>query len=445
MAVKKRTQNTWRDLNAEKGKGVSGQCDVHTCKKKWIKEVGSEIKEKVLLTPRWQTWPGKSRLSEKEFSKKVFLLSLFASNSDMLGSSLHFLAAFLVFLLCLQGQEGSQTRHANSKKSDPFLTALARKSNVSSLAKFLTEPQLGTSWYNPDGPTPNFMSEEMNGTVYRSRLGEDALLSCRVTSLERDLVSWFRRDSEDQLPVVLTVGFKPHSSENRFILDFKEPNDYRLRIQSVQWRDKGIYLCQLSVYPPKLMWSRLELGPPVVHRLDGDSNPVRELHYDSGSTIELVCRVKRPPLYHVTVMWTVTKVETGSETSEKTGSASGKKKKKRKVRRIKSVLNQDVTRGGVKVDTGRDERTGNLISRLSLARAHQTDTGKYTCMLWKDGKPDGPRGLDDSISVHVLRGENTEAIQSAGSSNFLSVFCFILAVIWSSWSMFTESIFYKDC
>ena len=54
------------------------------------------------------------------------------------------------------------------------------------------EPELGTSWYDPAGPTPNFVSGQSNGTTYTARLGEDALLDCRVTSLEKDLVSWFR-------------------------------------------------------------------------------------------------------------------------------------------------------------------------------------------------------------------------------------------------------------
>ncbi len=71
-----------------------------------------------------------------------------------------------------------------------------------------------------------------------------------MTALERDLVSWLfvggeevrRRHHRKQRkppPVVLTVGFKPHSAENRFILDFKPPNNYRLRIRNVQWRDEG--------------------------------------------------------------------------------------------------------------------------------------------------------------------------------------------------------------
>ena len=42
---------------------------------------------------------------------------------------------------------------------------------------------------------------------------------------------------------------------------------------------------------------------PVVHLLDGDENPVADLHYDEDTTVEMVCRVKRPPLYHVSVQW----------------------------------------------------------------------------------------------------------------------------------------------
>ena len=76
------------------------------------------------------------------------------------------------------------------------------------------------------------------------------------------------------------------------------------------------------------------------------------------------------------------------------------------------ILNQDVTRGGVKVDTGRDSKTGYLISRLSLINAQVTDIGNYTCRLssWPQARPN-TKGLYDTISVHVLQGENTEAIQ----------------------------------
>ena len=81
------------------------------------------------------------------------------------------------------------------------------------------------------------------------------------------------------------------------------------------------------------------------------------------------------------------------------------------------ILNRDVTRGGVKVDTGRDSKSGYLISRLSLANAQITDIGNYTCRLssWPSERPN-LRGLHDTISVHVLQGENTEAIQQESNS-----------------------------
>ncbi len=50
-----------------------------------------------------------------------------------------------------------------------------------SLNQFFQEPKLGTTWYNPDGPTPTFAQEQKNGTTYTARLGSDILLSCIVS------------------------------------------------------------------------------------------------------------------------------------------------------------------------------------------------------------------------------------------------------------------------
>ena len=73
-----------------------------------------------------------------------------------------------------------------------------------------------------------------------------------------------------------------------------------------------------------------------------------------------------------------------------------------------------MTRGGVKVETERDRKTGYIISRLSLIKAQLTDIGNYTCRLssWQQTAYN-MKGLYDTISVHVLEGENTKAIQEA--------------------------------
>jgi hypothetical protein len=90
--------------------------------------------------------------------------------------------------------------------------------------------------------------------------------------------------------------------------------------------------------------------------LDGDSNPVVELHYDVGTTIEMVCRVRRPPLSHATVLWEVSPSNKRFRNSDDDPNNNNNNNV--------IVLNRDVSRGGVKIETGRNMSTGNLISRF---------------------------------------------------------------------------------
>ena len=87
----------------------------------------------------------------------------------------------------------------------------------------------------------------------------------QVTALEKDLVSWLRRDGP--IPVLLTVGFLTHSVDTRFLVDFLPPNDYRLRVSNVQWQDAGWYICQLAIHPPSLILTELQIGwyKKIVH------------------------------------------------------------------------------------------------------------------------------------------------------------------------------------
>ena len=210
-----------------------------------------------------------------------------------------------------------------------------------------------------------------------------------MTALEKDLVSWLRRDGP--FPVLLTVGFLTHSQDSRFSVDFAPPRDYRLKVSKVDWTDVGIYLCQLAVHPPALIWARLDIDPPVVHVLDADGAPVWELHYDVGTTVEMMCRIKRPPLEGPYI------VEWEARSARDL---------------VVRQLHRDVERGGVKVDTGMDVKSGFLFSRISLASAKVSDAGNYTCRL--GGLPRGVLGsyphLEDTIVVHVLEGEITKAI-----------------------------------
>ena len=94
-------------------------------------------------------------------------------------------------------------------------------------------------------------------------------------------------------------------------------------------------------------------------------------------------------------------------------------------------LHRDVERGGVKVDTGMEEKSGYLISRISLANARVSDTGNYTCRL--GGVPEQilkiyPR-LQDTILVHVLEGDITKAIHHSSSGTRLKMCYYVTANI----------------
>ncbi len=101
----------------------------------------------------------------------------------------------------------------------------------------------------------------------------------------------------------------------------------------------------------------------------------------------------------------------------------------------KLLLHRDVERGGVKVDTGVDEKTGLLISRISLASARASDTGNYTCRL--GGVPEAvlknyPR-LQDTIVVHVLDGDITKAIHHSSQGQKVVAFSQMLLLLLFLW------------
>lgn len=49
---------------------------------------------------------------------------------------------------------------------------------------------------------------------------------------------------------LITVGLQTYSSDSRYSIEFKEPNDWQLLIQYANERDEGIYECQISSHPP---------------------------------------------------------------------------------------------------------------------------------------------------------------------------------------------------
>lgn len=61
-------------------------------------------------------------------------------------------------------------------------------------------------------------------------------------------VSWVRRAGDKMQ--LLSFGHHVYSTDQRYELLFKDPNDWQLRISYLNERDGGHYECQVSTHPP---------------------------------------------------------------------------------------------------------------------------------------------------------------------------------------------------
>lgn len=62
---------------------------------------------------------------------------------------------------------------------------------------------------------------------------------------------WLRR-SADKVHL-LTVGATTYSGDARVAVKFQYPNNWRLSINPVEKEDAGLYMCQVSTHPPRVL------------------------------------------------------------------------------------------------------------------------------------------------------------------------------------------------
>lgn len=263
-----------------------------------------------------------------------------------------------------------------------------------------------------------------NSTRVIAQKGGLAVLPCVVKLNSPATVSWIRR-KDFQL---LTVGLSTHSSDKRFLVEHtRHMGHWSLRIKSVRDSDRGLYECQLSIYPTESIFVELKVVEAVAEIVGAP-----DLHIDEGSSLRLECRLKKATENPAFVFWyhnnkmvnydaqegfsvtSTTMVDTDvtrvTQNSENSLILTNKKPNNERSENKDKEYNTNKTM----VWTSKSQLSPYLLSPtssiLSLEVVNFHHAGNYTCA------PSNARAV--SITVHVLRGEIPAAMQHANHSNF---------------------------
>lgn len=240
----------------------------------------------------------------------------------------------------------------------------------------LWEPTTSSSPTTEEDKVAPYFDETSPHNNVTVQIGANVDLHCKVNRLNDKTVSWVRRAGDKMQ--LLSFGHHVYSTDQRYELLFKDPNDWQLRISYLNERDGGHYECQVSTHPPIAFTVYLAIIVPQLEITDERGVQVKDKFYYVGSTIELKCYITKVPQPSQFIVW----------------------------RHETTSLNYDTSRGGISVKT--DILTNGAKSRLFIANAQTSDSGKYTCSLTDIAST--------SVTVHVLNGETPAAMQHGGSN-----------------------------
>ncbi|OXA64162.1 Opioid-binding protein/cell adhesion molecule [Folsomia candida] len=266
--------------------------------------------------------------------------------------------------------------------------------------------------HHPNHPWgPHFEENPSNVTI---REGQNSHLDCKVGLIEDKLVSWVRRKS-DHLDL-LTLGPTNHSSDPRFLSDFKYPNNWRLAVRNASKDMTGTYLCQISTHPPKSLEVQLTVeAPEVFIVVNSRGERIHDVHYKTLILVFFIggfhaaARLYRN-VHGLVCGFTVNNLKSRSVSWF----------------RNSDLLNHDVSRGGVSIKTEMNTDQESAKSVLNVARITRKDIGSYLCSA-------PPHNA--SVTVHILNGENpAELYHNHAMTYFVwSWKCFLLIfVLWVS-------------
>ncbi|XP_017076129.2 uncharacterized protein LOC108111237 [Drosophila eugracilis] len=286
-----------------------------------------------------------------------------------------------------------------------------------------------TSSQNHFGNTIQSQFNTKNNTRVIAQKGGLAILPCVVKVNSPATVSWIRR-KDFQL---LTVGLSTHSSDKRFLVEHtRHMGHWSLRIKSVREEDRGFYECQLSIYPTQSIVIELKIVEAVA-----EISSAPELHIDETSTLRLECKLKRATENPAFVFWyhdskminydsqggfVVTSIgQSNLHGGQVYRSSPGNKSRVTMPMESANGVHSNILGSSDNVKAPnmpsstpylQQHQSAYLlnpsVSVLTVKQVNFRHAGNYTCA------PSNARPA--SITVHVLRGEKTAAMQHANRS-----------------------------
>jgi len=192
--------------------------------------------------------------------------------------------------------------------------------------------------------------------------GGTATIECHVSNLGDRAVSWIRKRDLH----ILTIGSITYTADRRFTsVQNEDSTVWQLTIEPTLHTDSGMYECQISTEPKISKLHILNITDAVSEIQSGRSVYVRE-----GSLLNVTCLTRGQLTLASHIYWY----------------------------RGTSLLNTS-ERGGISINS--DKVTG--WSNLVIWNSRLSDSGDYSC------RPSN--ALPDTVSIHVLTGDELAAIQ----------------------------------